>query len=128
MKIYNDNNATTPTATRAGITALAREKNVVLIMGGAGKDLDMSPLLAVIPQHCKTVVLLPGTGTDRIREGLSGIPVTSLDEAVTTALEHAAAGDVVLFSPAFASFGLFKNEYDRGDQFVATVRKVLADQ
>ena len=128
VKIYNDNNATTPTATRAGVTALAEGKNVVLIMGGAGKDLDMSPLLEVIPQHCKTVVLLPGTGTDRIREALSGIPVASLDEAVATALENAVAGDVILFSPAFASFGLFKNEYDRGDQFVATVRKVLLDQ
>jgi len=82
VKIYNDNNATTPTATRAGILAVSgahdgEGKNVILIMGGAGKELDMAPLIETIPNHCKSVVMLPGTGTDvfkkSIEENKSGI-------------------------------------------------------
>jgi UDP-N-acetylmuramoylalanine--D-glutamate ligase len=51
--------------------------------------------------------------------------VSSLEEAVGAALKNGEPGDVILFSPAFASFGMFKNEYDRGDRFVAAVRSVL---
>jgi UDP-N-acetylmuramoylalanine--D-glutamate ligase len=142
VKIYNDNNATTPTATRAGILAVSNtedsgEKNVILIMGGAGKELDMAPLIETIPNHCKSVVMLPGTGTDAFKKSIeenSTIDrtiveyVTSLTDAVAKACAHAVSGDVILFSPAFASFGLFKNEYDRGDQFVAAVMNVLEEQ
>ena len=42
----------------------------------------------------------------------------TLEEGVLKAIEEAESGDVILFSPAFASFGLFKNEYERNDQFV----------
>lgn len=121
IKIYNDTNATTPDATLAGLEALkSKDKNIVLILGGADKNLDMTKLITALPQYCKSVILLPGTGTDRIKETISGVPVvyaTDLSEAVVQALSAATAGDTLLFSPAFASFGLFKNEYDRGDQF-----------
>lgn len=126
VKIYNDNNSTTPAATIAGIEALSTDvsKNVVLIMGGADKEIDMKDLLQLITERCKAVVLLPGTGTDRIKNSLEGrIEVETLSEAVKQALAHAVSGDVILFSPAFASFGLFKNEYDRNDQFVAVVEE-----
>lgn len=129
MKIYNDNNATTPTATRAGIKAVADKsgrKNVILIMGGAGKELDMTPLLETIPDYCKKVVMIPGTGTDVVKDKIeNGVIVKNLEEAVTTALGSGEVGDVVLFSPAFASFGMFKNEYDRNDQFVDVVHRLL---
>ncbi len=129
VKIYNDNNATTPTATRAGIKAVANpegQKNVILIMGGAGKELDMTPLQETIPKYCKKVVMIPGTGTDTVKDKIEkGVMVKNLEEAVTTALDSSEAGDVVLFSPAFASFGMFKNEYDRNDQFVDAVRQLL---
>jgi UDP-N-acetylmuramoylalanine--D-glutamate ligase len=125
VRIYNDNNATTPTATRAGIEAVQNGKNVILIMGGAGKELDMKPLSDVIPRYCKTVVLIPGTGTESIQGKINGETVSSLEEAVGAALKNGEPGDVILFSPAFASFGMFKNEYDRGDRFVAAVRSVL---
>lgn len=127
VKIYNDNNATTPAATIAGIRAVADGKNVILIMGGADKGIDMSELLSEIPKYCKQVVLLPGTGTERIKNEIEGEVTDSMEEAVKTALGHASRGDTILFSPAFASFGLFKNEYDRNDQFVEFMKKYGID-
>lgn len=126
VNIYNDNNATTPTATRAGLEAVQKGKNIILIMGGADKGLDMEPLLEVIPQYCKKVILLPGTGTDTIKEKIEGVLTEGLEAAVRTALATGERGDVMLFSPAFASFGMFKNEYDRGDQFVDVVHRLIA--
>ena len=121
ISYYNDTNATTPTATLAGLRAVSRDKNVVLIMGGADKGLDMSGLVAEIPQHCKAVVLLAGSGTEQLKASYPELAITteakSLDEALQKAKGFATKGDVVLFSPAFASFGMFKNEYDRGEQF-----------
>lgn len=121
VKIYNDNNATTPTATMVGIKAVEDGKNVILLMGGADKGIDMEPLLAVIKEHCKQVVLLPGTGTDKIKDKLEALVVTSLKEAVEAGLTYGQPGDVLLFSPAFASFGMYKNEYERNDEFVKLI-------
>jgi UDP-N-acetylmuramoylalanine--D-glutamate ligase len=121
VRVYNDNNATTPTATAAGIKAVAEGKNVILIMGGADKGLDTAVLESAIAESVKGVVLLPGTGTDKIKKAVPGEEVTSLEEAVTVALAQAATGDVVLFSPAFASFGMFRNEYERNDLFMKLI-------
>jgi UDP-N-acetylmuramoylalanine--D-glutamate ligase len=126
VKVYNDNNATSPMATLAGLRAVSEGKNVVLIMGGSDKKLDMSPLTSALSQYAKEIILLPGTGTDTIRDMISSaIAVTSLREGVEAAFRVAENGDVILFSPAFASFGLFKNEYDRNDQFVELVKKEM---
>jgi UDP-N-acetylmuramoylalanine--D-glutamate ligase len=93
-------------------------------MGGADKNLDMNVLLQEIPEYTKRVILLAGTGTSRILEFLPGASVfDTLEKAVHEAFLVAASGDNILLSPAFASFGMFKNEYDRGDQFVALVQK-----
>jgi len=131
IKIYNDTTSTTPVAAIAALEAIGdpTQKNIVLIMGGADKQIDMSKLLNILPKYCRAVVLLPGTGTDTIREELKShnhktIEVENLASAVTKAVGEAKAGDVVLFSPAFASFGLFQNEYDRGEQFDALVKKL----
>lgn len=127
VTIYNDNNSTTPDATLAALTALDTGiKNIVLIMGGSEKNLDMTPLLSKIEKTCKKVILLPGKGTDRVFPDVSselsgGVVYQSMQEAVAAAMAQAEPGDIVLLSPAFASFGLFKNEYDRNDQFVAAV-------
>jgi UDP-N-acetylmuramoylalanine--D-glutamate ligase len=130
VRIYNDNNATTPTATAAGINAVSKGKNIVLIMGGADKGLDMTALLDAIKESVKGLVLLPGTGTDQFIQTVGDtIPVnwnsvSSLEEAVSIALAEAASGDVVLFSPAFASFGMFNNEYERNDLFMKLVTEL----
>jgi len=131
VKVYNDNNATTPAATLAALRAVGKQgsQNIVLIMGGADKGIDMSELLAEIPKYCKKVVLLPGTGTDHFRELLEDTIIydsaNSMEAAVKSALGAAECGGTILFSPAFASFGMFKNEYERSDQFVVSMNKLI---
>ena len=124
VKVYNDTTATTPEATLAALRALdTGTKNIVLIMGGADKDLDMNALLFEIPNYVKRIILLAGTGTNRVLEFLPEASVfDDLPKAVNEAFASASKGDAILFSPAFASFGMFKNEYDRGDQFVELVK------
>jgi len=127
VKIYNDNNATTPDATLAALKALGKDKNIVLIIGGADKNIDMSKLIEAIPKYCKKIILLPGTGSEKLKarsyelKAFDLVEVPNLEESVNFAMDEAQGGDIVLFSPAFASFGLFKNEYDRGDQFVKLI-------
>lgn len=123
VKIYNDNNATTPEATIAALQALdSGNKNIVLITGGADKGLEVRTLVRAISKSCKKVLLLNGTGTDRISPSVPDAEVfDSLESAVRTAIDSAVKGDVLLFSPTFASFGMFANEYDRNDQFLRIV-------
>ncbi|MEK7208714.1 MAG: UDP-N-acetylmuramoyl-L-alanine--D-glutamate ligase [Patescibacteria group bacterium] len=129
VKIYNDTTATTPEATLAGLRALAEKKKVILIMGGTDKNLDLTILVKNLPRYCREIILLPGTGTDKLlAEGdqLKTRTVGNLKEAVNSALTKARAGDIILFSPAFSSFGPppggFQNEFDRGDQFVKLIK------
>jgi len=126
VKIYNDNNATTPDATIMALRALGdTSKNIVLIMGGADKNLDMKPLLKEIEKYCKSVVLLSGTGTDKLKNlKFEYKKANNLKDGIMQALKDSKQGDIVLFSPAFASFGLFENEYDRNDQFIELVKKL----
>ncbi len=120
VRFYNDTTATTPEATRAALAAV--EGDIVLIMGGSDKGLDMGNLLVEIPKRVKRLIMLPGTGTDRVLEFLPGASVyDSMETAVKEAARSASEGDAVLLSPAFASFGLFANEYERGDAFVQSV-------
>ena len=137
VKIYNDNNATTPEATIAALKALqeSRIKNhevgIILIAGGSDKGLTLKALADEINRSCKDVALLAGTGTSKLEPLLDSRFVirdssqhTSLGSAIAQALRLATSDDVVLFSPAFASFGMFKNEYDRNDQFLELLRKM----
>lgn len=121
--VYNDNNATTPEATVAALRALdTGKKDIVLIVGGSDKELDLAELADAVQQTCKSVVLLAGTGTDRLKSMVGGdATYSSLDDAVAAAFDVAGPGDIVLFSPAFASFGMFKNEYERNDEFVRLI-------
>ena len=123
IKIYNDNNATTPDATIAALKALCKDgKNIILVMGGADKGLDMSRLLYEIARCCKRVIALSGTGTSRVAPLMQDLSVyDSLETAMAEALRSAQSGDIILFSPAFASFGMFKNEYERNDRLMSIV-------
>jgi UDP-N-acetylmuramoylalanine--D-glutamate ligase len=121
VKVYNDNNATTPEATIAALRSFGDRHNIVLIAGGSDKGLDMRELVAEIGKRCKAAYLLSGTGTEKLAKILLAPVFSSLEEAWSAARSAAAPGDVILFSPAFASFGMFKNEYDRNDQFLRLV-------
>jgi UDP-N-acetylmuramoylalanine--D-glutamate ligase len=130
ISIFNDTTATTPEATIAALRALNFEsknfKKIILICGGADKGLNLKELLAEIPKYVKTAILLQGSGTERLvlDRKLPIIKKNTLAECLAEAIKIAESGDVILFSPAFASFGLFKNEYDRGDQFMKLVKKL----
>ncbi|HEY4506775.1 MAG TPA: UDP-N-acetylmuramoyl-L-alanine--D-glutamate ligase [Candidatus Paceibacterota bacterium] len=133
VKIYNDNNSTTPDATIAGLRALGsgKIKKIILIMGGTDKGLDMSNLCKEINKYCKTVVLLKESGTEKIKDQVNKLKdinvweASGLKKSVELAMSQAARGDTVIFSPAFASFGkFFKNEYDRNDQFIRIIKKI----
>jgi len=135
VKVYNDNNATTPDATIAALRALGEDtpdkKNIVLIMGGDDKNLDMSKLLAEVPRFCSQVVLFKERGTERVKDAIFAMEKDGIDlyeeeglvPTVERAFSVAKPGDIILYSPAFTSFGkYFNNEYDRNDQFVAAVK------
>ncbi|MBU1146263.1 UDP-N-acetylmuramoyl-L-alanine--D-glutamate ligase [Patescibacteria group bacterium] len=129
VKYYNDTTATMPEATIAALRALKSEK-VILIAGGADKNLNFKNLAPVIKKYTKAVVLLSGTATPKLnyelgimKYELPIVIVESMKKAVATARKFATRGDVVLLSPAAASFGMFKNEFDRGDKFLKEVKK-----
>lgn len=122
VRIYNDTNATTPEATISALRALDEdgEKRVVLIAGGTHKDLAVENLAREIEAHTHACVLIPGNGTDELCNVLPETNYTvalSLEDAVRQAFQKVKEGDALLFSPAFASFGMFTNEYDRGEKF-----------
>ncbi len=132
VKIYNDNNATTPEATIAGLAALnlgvQPPKRIILICGGADKGLKLDNLVKAINKYCKAVIVIPGTGTDKLVSSskvlVASKYVKNLNDAIKTALGLASRGDIILFSPAFASFGQFNNEYERNDLFMKIVKNL----
>jgi UDP-N-acetylmuramoylalanine--D-glutamate ligase len=127
VRYYNDSAATVP---EAAASALAALPGSVFITGGTDKDLDFTGLAAVC-NHAHAVILLAGTGTDKLIPLLeqNGIayhgPFDSLDEAVQTAVSVADCASAVLFSPGCTSFGMFANEFDRGRKFKAAVDRYL---
>jgi len=129
VKYYNDTTSTTPEAGVAALKALGSGKNIVLIAGGSDKGLDFKPWLKEVKKSCKALILLEGTGTDRIRPLISNFqfPISianSMSDAIGIAKSYAKSDDIILLSPACASFGMFKNEFDRGEQFRDLVEKL----
>ena len=124
----NDTTATIPDAVKASVESLSQE--VVLLAGGSDKDLPLAPLIEVIETRVKHAVLFKGSATDKIVEELDKVNysrytiVHSMKEAVDVARSQSQAGDVVLLSPGAASFGMFRNEFDRGEQFQKSVNEL----
>ncbi|HBR80147.1 MAG: UDP-N-acetylmuramoylalanine-D-glutamate ligase [Candidatus Uhrbacteria bacterium GW2011_GWE2_45_35] len=124
----NDTTATSPDGTIAALDRFGQKKNVILLAGGATKGLPLETLGEAIKTTCKFSILFEGTATEEfvaiIGEEVPVVRVDSMKAALEAATEVAKEGDVVLLSPGTASFGIFKNEFDRGDQFVAAVKKL----
>ncbi len=127
---YNDSKATNVAATISAIRSFGNGKgNLVLILGGQGKDADFSELARAAAGSVKHAVVF---GQDRI--AITGalnkvIPFSScvsMDEALSLADQHAVAGDVVLFSPACASQDMFRDYQARGDAFRTMVKEAHA--
>lgn len=123
IDIYNDTNSTTPDATIAALNSF--QKKVLLIMGGMDKSLEVDSLNKILSNKTKKIFLTPGSGSDKIKNKDVMIKkVDNLRDGVLYAFREAKSGDTILFSPAFASFNMFKNEYDRGDQFMSIVNNL----
>ncbi|SFR56884.1 UDP-N-acetylmuramoylalanine--D-glutamate ligase [Marinobacter gudaonensis] len=125
VDFINDSKGTNVGATVAAIESLApRDGKVVLIAGGDGKGADFTALEAPVALHCRAVVLI-GRDARAIAEVFgSGIEVHYADdlaEAVALSADIAQSGDRVLLSPACASFDMFRDYLDRGDQFRSLV-------
>lgn len=123
IDFVNDTAATAPAAAVAALRAFAG-RPIVAITGGFDKQLPMEPLADELVRHASRVVLLEGsvTGTieallrERRFDAIDG-PLTSLDAAVRRAAAIAEPGAVVLLSPGCASFGMFRDEFHRGEMF-----------
>lgn len=117
----NDSKGTNVGATVAAIESLApQDGQVILIAGGDGKGADFKPLAEPAARYCRAVVLM-GRDADTIARSLAdGVDIVraeSLAEAVEQARRLAQPGDRVVLSPACASFDMFRDYNDRGDQF-----------
>ena len=130
IKWYNDSASSSPTRTISGINAFAGE-DIILIAGGYDKNLDYTPLAKPIVDNVKTLILMGQTANkildavtlemEKQNKNIKIYMCDSLEEAVNTARRVANPGEIVLFSPGSASFDMFKNAYDRGNQFKALV-------
>ena len=126
VTIYNDNNATTPDATIAGIEAVYEKygRKPILIMGGSDKNLPLDKLEETVREKTKECVLLAGTGTDKLSLSKENIHET-LEDCIRAAFAASLPGDIILFSPGFASFSnYFKNEYERNDIFMSEINRI----
>lgn len=130
VKYYNDTAATVPDAAIAGIGSFTEP--IILIAGGADKNLDFGEFAKCIGGKVKKVILLKGEATEKIKNELNKInsekiidsEFSSMEKAVIRAKSISGPGDVVLLSPGAASFGLFLNEFDRGEKFREAVGKL----
>jgi len=133
VSYINDSKATNVGATLAAIQGLchqdSNEKNLVLIAGGQAKGQDFSPFAQALQKAVKCLVLL-GEDAKIIDDALvcSGVKgevntvyAADLSEAVRLSHDLAESGDVVLLSPACASFDMFSGFVERGEQFVDAV-------
>jgi UDP-N-acetylmuramoylalanine--D-glutamate ligase len=124
VRWYDDSKATNP---HAALAAVSGFESVVLVAGGRNKGMDLSPLTAAAP-HVRAVVAIGEAGPD-VAAAFEGLrPVVragSMAEAVEAAAGLAQPGDVVLLSPACASFDQYRSYAHRGEDFARTVRAHL---
>ncbi|MFH0852185.1 MAG: UDP-N-acetylmuramoyl-L-alanine--D-glutamate ligase [bacterium] len=155
VKYINDTTSTIPEATIAAINTLtdhlpANTRRLILIAGGADKNLDFTQLAEILPGRAKAVFLLDGTATPKLEDAIKKALLTAkpvlppakkghaktampkltvkkfrnMPSAVHAAKRLAKAGDIVLLSPGCASFGLFRHEFERGEAFNDAANKL----
>lgn len=132
VKWYNDSASSSPTRTLSGLRAFDEE--IVLIAGGYDKNLDYQPLAKPIVEKVNTLLLIGQTSGqifDVVKEELENqhknldiYMCESLEQTISLAKKLAKPGNIVLFSPASASFDMFKDFADRGNQFKKLVNEI----
>ncbi|MBL7762369.1 MAG: UDP-N-acetylmuramoyl-L-alanine--D-glutamate ligase [Chitinophagaceae bacterium] len=124
VEFINDSKATNVNSTWYALESMT--KPTLLVLGGVDKGNDYSLIADMVKEKVKAIVCM-GVDNKKIHEAFEGIVDTIIDtasasEAVQASFHFATKGDVVLLSPACASFDLFKNYEDRGNQFKQAVR------
>ncbi|MDR1523328.1 MAG: UDP-N-acetylmuramoyl-L-alanine--D-glutamate ligase [Endomicrobium sp.] len=124
VSYYNDSKATNVDSTRVALESF--DKNINLIMGGQDKGFPYTSLKQLIKKKVKAVFLI-GEASNEIKKDLRGVSTffdsKSLEQALKQASMNSKTGDIVLFSPACASFDSFKNFEERGNIFKCLVNK-----
>lgn len=126
VNYINDSKATNVDACLQALASIA--KNIILIIGGKDKGNDYTPLMPLIRERCKTLVFL-GADNTKLKEAFAEIDMPKISthdmkSCVEACRQNAAKGDTVLLSPCCASFDLFKNMEDRGEQFKVCVKNI----
>lgn len=134
VKWYNDSVSSTPTRTIAGLNSF--EEQIILIAGGYDKNLDYTPLVKPVLEKVKGLILLGQTAekiltcvTQELEKRHQSLPIflcNSLEQTVQIAHQVAKPGQIVLFSPASASFDMFENFAQRGQLFKQLVNNLFA--
>ena len=126
VKYFNDSKGTNVDATEKALESF--EEPILLILGGKDKGGEFDPLREVVRQKVKRVIVI-GEAAPRLVQVLNEVkPISlaqSLSEAVTMADREADSGDVVLLSPACASFDMFRNYDERGKEFKRLVHQIV---
>ena len=132
VKWYNDSASTTPDKAIAGINAF--DEKIVLIAGGYDKNISYEPLAKPIAKKVSKLILFGETKTkiyDEVMKLPKGLTknieiyiLDTLEEVIEIANRVSKKGEIVLFSPASASFDMFQNAYQRGDKFTELVNKL----
>ncbi len=128
VKFFNDSAATIPEAAIAALRSF--DQPVILIAGGNDKNLDFSEFAREIPLKTKRCIFFRGAGTEKLLQAMGCqddgtiVRVESMEQAVALAVDGAKSGESILLSPGATSFGLFQNEFDRGNQFREVVREL----
>lgn len=119
--IINDSTSTTPAAL---LTALKTFPEATLIIGGTTKKIDLGELAQQLAQHQGNIIFLKGSGTTELLTALQETHFTqsteqynNLADTLRAALSQTPQNGTIVFSPGFTSFELFKNEFDRAQQF-----------
>ena len=125
VRFYNDSKATNVDSVRYALQAFANP--IILMLGGRDKGNDYTRLLDLVRGHVKAIVAL-GESAQKVessfRESVPVHRVSSMNDAVTTAVQLAGDGDIVLLSPACASFDWFNNYEHRGRVFKDLVHQL----
>jgi len=125
VKFYNDSKATNVGSVIRALEAL--DPSLILIAGGRDKGGDYHPLIPLIKEKVKALILL-GEAKEKMHQVLkkstSTFLVETLEEAVKRALKHALPGDTILLSPACSSFDMFKNYEERGNTFKTLINNL----
>ena len=128
VRWYNDSKATNPDAGRVALTSFP-DTPLVLIAGGYGSGFELAEWVADVMNHVSAVVLMGASAdllANELREHPKVVRAKTLDQAVARAAELAVPGGVVVLSPAYKSFDMFRDFEDRGRQFKALVRSRFA--